>query len=146
MAISTLVKKDTGPVKPSSIDRVPPSRPATMPSGRPKFSPQPECTIGTMASTSTAFQLKRLMVLVICIGRSAFTKGARINSSSKNPAMISRGSPKRCSAPVSCSFQDFFVFCTVSLMLCSSLVTVQTPNIRHTTPATRGGDQGDPSP
>ena len=121
VAISTLRKKDMGPLTPSSMDMVPPSSPATMPRGKPKFSPHPECTMGTMASTSTAFQLKRLMVLVICMGRSAFTKGARMNKRSRNPAMISRGRPKLCSAPAARSLKvDSFLF-TVSLMLCSSL-------------------------
>ena len=59
------------------------------------FSPQPEWIMGTIASTSTAFQLKRLRVLVICMGRFAPTMGAMMNSISKKPAMISLGRPKR---------------------------------------------------
>ena len=83
-----------GPVKPNSMESVAPSRPEMMPRGRPKFSPQPEWIIGTMARTSTAFQLKRLMVLLICVQKSAPTKGAAINSISRNAAMIRRGRPK----------------------------------------------------
>ena len=73
---------------------VAPRRPEIMPNGRPKLRPQPECTMGTIASTRTAFQLKRLIVLVICVGRSAPTIGARIKSAKRNPAMISLGRPK----------------------------------------------------
>ena len=76
------------------MEMVAPSNPEMIPRGRPKFSPQPEWIMGTMASTSTAFQLKRLMVLVSCMRRSDPPKGARMNSSSKNPVMISRGRPK----------------------------------------------------
>ena len=64
-----------------------------MPSGRPKFRPQPESTIGTIASTSTAFQLKRLMVLVSCVRKSAPTIGAKINIRIKKPVMIIRAGP-----------------------------------------------------
>jgi hypothetical protein len=81
------------PVKPSSMDSVAPRSPDTMPSGRPKFSPQPEWIIGTMANTSIAFQLKRLIVLVSCVVKFAPTNGAVIKSSSRNPAMISLGNP-----------------------------------------------------
>ena len=70
--------KLSGPVKPSSMESVAPSRPEMIPRGRPKFSPQPEWIMGTMASTITAFQLKRLMVLLICIQKPAPTKGAAI--------------------------------------------------------------------
>ena len=78
-----------------------------MPRGRPKLSPQPECTMGTMASTRMPFQLKRLMMLEICVGRSAPTKGAMIRSSSKKPAMIRRGTPKLFSEAVTLSFIIF---------------------------------------
>ena len=54
----------------------------------------PECTMGTIARTITAFQLKRLIVLLICVGRSAPTTGARMNSARRNPAMITLGRPK----------------------------------------------------
>lgn len=70
MEIRIAITKLMGPVKPNSMDSVAPSRPDTMPSGRPKFRPQPEWIMGTMASTRTAFQLKRLMVLVIWVARS----------------------------------------------------------------------------
>ena len=83
-----------GPVKPNWIDMVAPKRPEMMPRGSPKFSPQPECTMGTIARTITAFQLKRLIVLLICVGRSAPTTGARMNSARRNPAMITLGRPK----------------------------------------------------
>ena len=73
---------------------VAPRRPDMIPKGRPKLRPQPECTMGTMASTNTAFQLKRLIVLVIWVGRSAPTRGARIKSARRNPAMINLGRPK----------------------------------------------------
>ena len=80
-----------GPVKPSSMARVPPRRPDSTPRGMPKFSPQPEWIMGTMASTRTAFQLKRLMTLVICVGRSDPVMGAMMNKKRRKPAMISRG-------------------------------------------------------
>ena len=99
VAMTAAITKLIAPVKPSSMESVAPRRPDMIPSGSPKFSPQPECTIGTIASTSTAFQLKRLMVLVICIARLQPTSGAMINSSSRKQAMIRRGSPKASSIP-----------------------------------------------
>ena len=50
--------------------------------------------MGTMARTMMAFQLKRLMVLLIWIQKPAPTKGAAIYSISRKAAMIKRGSPK----------------------------------------------------
>ena len=91
--ITMAIRKLAPPVKPSSMESVAPSRPEMMPSGKPKFRPQPECTMGTMASTSTAFQLKRLMVLVIWVGRSQPATGARMNISSKKAVMRMRGRP-----------------------------------------------------
>ena len=81
------------PVNPNSMERVAPSRPEIMPRGRPKFRPQPEWIMGTMASTMMAFQLKRLMTLVICVAKSTPATGARMNISSKKPVMIRRGTP-----------------------------------------------------
>ena len=72
---------------------VAPSRPEMMPSGRPKFSPQPEWTIGTIASTMTAFQLKRLITLLICVAKSTPANGTSMNISSRKPVMIMRGTP-----------------------------------------------------
>ena len=46
--------------------------------------------MGTMASTIMAFQLKRLMTLVICVAKSTPATGARMNISSKKPVMIRR--------------------------------------------------------
>ena len=94
VAIRMAITKLMGPVKPNSMESVAPRRPEMMPSGRPKLRPQPEWIMGTMARTMMAFQLKRLMVLLICVQKSAPTKGAAMNSSSRKPAMISRGRPK----------------------------------------------------
>ena len=85
------IRKLMVPVKPISMARGPPSRPARTPRGMPKFSPQPEWIMGTIASTSTAFQLKRLMTLVIWVGRSDPVMGAIMNKKRRKPAMISRG-------------------------------------------------------
>ena len=87
MAITKLM----GPVKPISMASVPPSRPARTPRGMPKFSPQPEWIIGTMASTSTAFQLKRLNTFVNWVVRSDPVSGAMINRTRRKPPIISRG-------------------------------------------------------
>ena len=92
------MRKLSGPVKPNWMDSVPPSSPATMPRGTPKFTPQPEWIMGTRESTSTAFQLKRLMILMTWRPRFTPTKGAMTNSSSRKPAMIRRGRPNFCSA------------------------------------------------
>ena len=43
------------PVTPICIEVTAPRRPAIIPSGRPKFSPQPDCIIGTIASTRMPF-------------------------------------------------------------------------------------------
>ncbi len=59
----------------------------------PKFSPQPEWIIGTMANTSTAFQLKRLMTLVIWVAKSDPVIGAIMKRKIKNPVIISLGRP-----------------------------------------------------
>ena len=93
VAIKMAITNERAPVNPNSIERVAPSRPEMIPSGRPKFSPQPECTIGTMARTSTPFQENLAMILEIWVGRSAPTNGARIRSSRRNAVMISLGSP-----------------------------------------------------
>ena len=87
------IKKLATPVNPHWMDRVPPSRPAMIPRGIPKFRLQPEWIMGTMASTSTAFQLKRLITLPTCMVRSAPTMGAMMNSSRTKQVMISRGRP-----------------------------------------------------
>ena len=85
------IRKLIGPVKPISMASVPPKSPARTPRGIPKFSPHPEWIMGTMASTSTAFQLKRLMTLVIWVDRSDPVMGAMMNKKRRKPAMISRG-------------------------------------------------------
>ena len=108
VAITMAMTKLIGPVKPNSMESVAPSRPEMMPSGRPKLRPQPECTMGTIASTSTAFQLKRLMVLVICVAKSAPTSGAAMNRSSRNAAMIRRGRPKELPAAFTLSINVAF--------------------------------------
>ena len=97
--IRTAIKNERGPVKPSSIDIVAPRSPDIIPKGSPKFKPQPECTIGTIASTSMPFQLKRLMIFEICVGRSAPTIGAMINKRIRKPVIISLGSPKSWTKP-----------------------------------------------
>ena len=50
---------------------------------------------GDHGQHQNSIQLRRLITLPICILRSAPTMGAIINSSSTNPAIISRGVPKR---------------------------------------------------
>ena len=89
MAMTKLI----GPVKPSSMDSVAPRRPEMIPSGRPKLRPQPEWTIGTIASTMMAFQLKRLITLLICVAKSTPANGTSTNISSRKPVMIMRGTP-----------------------------------------------------
>ena len=94
VAMRMAIKKLMPPVNPNSMERVAPKRPEMMPRGKPKFNPQPEWIMGTMARTMMAFQLKRLMVLLIWIQKPAPTKGAAIYSISRKAAMIKRGSPK----------------------------------------------------
>ena len=60
--------------------------------------------MGTMARTRMPFQLKRLIILDICVGRSAPTKGAMISRRSRKPVMIRRGTPKFFSEAITFSF------------------------------------------
>ena len=77
----------------SSMESVAPKSPAMMPRGRPKFSPQPDCTIGIIASTITAFMPKRTSVSDSEVSTRTPTNGAAMNSPSRNRPMMTRGQP-----------------------------------------------------
>ena len=80
--------------------------------------------MGTMARTSTAFQLKRLMMLVIWVGRSTPTKGARISSRSRKPAIIIRGRPNEATIAckgVICAFSNSVIRRAGGMAFISSL-------------------------
>ena len=79
-----------------SIESVAPKSPAIIPSGNPKFRPQPACTIGIIARTITPFIPKRTSVFDSEVSTLTPTKGAAMNSPSRNSAMIIRGHPAFC--------------------------------------------------
>ena len=81
------------PVSSSSTLVTAPSSPAMIPSGRPKFRPQPAWTIGTIASTMTPFIPNRTSVSLIDASTRTSTNGAMTKSPSRNNAMMIRGQP-----------------------------------------------------
>src|SRR5450756_3134858 len=98
------------PVRPSSILIVAPSSPAMMPSGRPKLSPQPVWTMGTIPRTRMPFMPKRTMVSVIDWSTLTPTDGAAMNSDRSSIAMMMRGQPALSTNPR-------ILFMTVHLVL-----------------------------
>src|SRR5450830_49151 len=93
MAMTMVMANPTTPVSPSSMLNVVPSNPAIIPSGKPKFSPQPVCTIGIMASTKTLFIPKRTIVFFSEKLSETPTEGAIRNKKSNSPPIIIRGQP-----------------------------------------------------
>ena len=103
------------PVTPICIEVTAPRRPAIIPSGRPKFSPQPDCIIGTIASTRMPFIPTRTSVSEMEASMRTPTKGAAMKSASRKSAIIIRGQP---AFSINCFNLPCIVIHLRSLLIC----------------------------
>ena len=94
IAIAIAAKNTELPVNPNSIAKVTPNRPASMPSGKPKFKPHPECTIGTIESTKMPFQANLLKTFDNNVDILFPETGAKQNITKIKPTMIHLEIPK----------------------------------------------------
>src|SRR5450830_357089 len=113
MAIPMAPANPATPTSPNSMLRVAPSSPAIIPSGRPKLSPQPACTMGIMASTITPFIPKRTIVSISDASIRTPTEGATTNSESSTSPMMIRGQPARSMNCRSLSMTHHLIICVL---------------------------------
>ena len=88
-------KMPAKPVRPNSMLVTPPKMPATTPMGKPKFSPQPDWTMGIKLRTKIENMPKRARTFSTESPRDTPAAGAAAKRANRNRPMISRGSPIR---------------------------------------------------
>ena len=93
VAMAMAVNTPGMPFASSSTLVTAPRSPAMMPSGRPKFRPQPDCTMGTMASTRTPFMPKRTRVSLKAASTGTPTNGETMKRMTRKTAIRILGQP-----------------------------------------------------